>query len=99
MSTQVEIDEKLYNDIKVYCSLNALKIKAFVNELLKKAFIIEKYGETPFSSPQLHNDEQNIAEEKQESNKIQIIQLQQLLSFPPKKPKPLEPQPQPRPPP
>ena len=69
MSTQVEIDEKLYNDIKVYCSLNALKIKAFVNELLKKAFIIEKYGETPFSSPQLHNDEQNIAEEKQESKK------------------------------
>ena len=69
MSTQVEIDEKLYNDIKVYCSLNALKIKAFVNELLKKAFIIEKYGETPFSSPHLHNDEQNIAEEKQESKK------------------------------
>lgn len=72
MSTQVEIDEKLYNDIKVYCSLNALKIKAFVNELLKKAFIIEKYGETPFSSPQLHNDEQNIAEEKQESNKTDL---------------------------
>ena len=72
MSTQVEIDEKLYNDIKVYCSLNALKIKAFVNELLKKALIIEKYGETPFSSPQLHNDEQNIAEEKQESNKTDL---------------------------
>ena len=72
MSTQVEIDEKLYNDIKVYCSLNALKIKAFVNELLKKAFIIEKYGETPFSSPQLHNDEQNIAEEQQESNKTDL---------------------------
>ena len=72
MSTQVEIDEKLYNDIKVYCWLNALKIKACVNELLKKAFIIEKYGETPFSSPQLHNDEQNIAEEKQESNKTDL---------------------------
>lgn len=72
MSTQVEIDEKLYNDIKVYCSLNALKIKAFVNELLKKAFIIEKYGETPFSSLQMHNDEQNIAEEKQESNKTDL---------------------------
>ena len=72
MSTQVEIDEKLYNDIKVYCSLNALKIKAFVNELLKKAFIIEKYGETPFSLPQLHNDEQKIAEEKLESNKTDL---------------------------
>ena len=46
----VEIDTKLYNDIKLYCKTNNLIIKEFINKLLKKAFTIEKYGETPFAS-------------------------------------------------
>lgn len=46
----VEIDTKLYNDIKLYCKTNNLIIKDFINKLLKKAFTIEKYGETPFVS-------------------------------------------------
>ena len=44
----VEIEQKLYNEIKEYCRLNHLVIKDFVNKLLRKAFTIEKYGETPF---------------------------------------------------
>ena len=44
----VEIEQKLYNDIKQYCKLNELVIKDFINKLLKKAFTIEKYGERPF---------------------------------------------------
>ena len=46
----VEIEQKLYNDIKQYCKLNGLVIKDFVNKLLKKAFTVEKYGEKPFSA-------------------------------------------------
>lgn len=43
-----EIDKRLHQDIKEYCKLNGLVMKDFVNKLLKKAFTIEKYGETPF---------------------------------------------------
>lgn len=45
----MEIDKKLYNDIKEYCKLNDLKVGNFINNLLRKAFNIEKYGSTPFS--------------------------------------------------
>jgi hypothetical protein len=45
----LEIDKKLYNDIKEYCKLNGLKVGVFINNLLRKAFNIEKYGNTPFS--------------------------------------------------
>lgn len=45
----VEIEQKLYNDIKNYCKLNGLVIKDFINKLLKKAFTVEKYGETPIA--------------------------------------------------
>ena len=44
----VEIEQKLYNDIKKYCKLNGLVIKDFINKLLKKSFTVEKYGEKPF---------------------------------------------------
>ena len=54
----VEIDKKLYNDIKDYCKLNDLVIKDFINKLLKSAFTIEKYGATPFSSPPIQQEEQ-----------------------------------------
>ena len=46
----VEIEQKLYNDIKEYCKLNGLVIKDFINKLLKKSFTVEKYGEKPFST-------------------------------------------------
>ena len=45
----VEIDKKLYQEIKDYCKLNDLVIKDFVNKLLRKALTVEKYGDKPFS--------------------------------------------------
>lgn len=43
----MEIEKKLYSEIKEYCKLNQLKIGDFINDLLKKAFNIEKFGEAP----------------------------------------------------
>ena len=48
MAHSVEIKEELYQDIKDYCKINNLKIIKFVNELLEKQFLIEKYGDAPF---------------------------------------------------
>jgi len=44
---QVEIKDKLYKDILSYCVLNELDVTNFVNDLLKKQFVVEKYGERP----------------------------------------------------
>lgn len=44
----VKLDEKLINDIKEYCILNNIEdITKFVNKLLKKSFMEEKYGNKP----------------------------------------------------
>lgn len=43
----VNIEDKLYQDIKEYCKLNKLTISMFVNDLLKKTFMIEKYDDAP----------------------------------------------------
>lgn len=45
----VSIDAKLYQDIKEYCQLNSLKLNRFVNEMINKQFMIEKYGDAPFA--------------------------------------------------
>ena len=45
----MEIDKKLYGDIKEYCKLNGLKTAEYVNSLLKSAFMLDKYGVSPFS--------------------------------------------------
>ena len=44
----MEIDKKLYEDIKAYCDLNGIKPKEYINTLLKKAFMEDKYGAAPF---------------------------------------------------
>lgn len=44
----MQIDEKLYAEIKQYCELNGLKIKPFISDLLRKAFNREKFGDGPF---------------------------------------------------
>lgn len=43
----MELDKQLYTEIKEYCKLNGLKPRDFVHEILKKAFMEEKYGKTP----------------------------------------------------
>lgn len=62
----VEIEQKLYNDIKEYCKLNHLVIKDFVNKLLRKAFTIEKYGEKPFMVEPTNKVKENYFENKTE---------------------------------
>lgn len=44
----MEIDKKLHEEIKEYCKLNGLKTSEYVNSLLKKAFMEDKYGVSPF---------------------------------------------------
>ena len=44
----IQIKNPLYNEIKEYCNLNEIKINTFINELLEKSFLIEKYGTSPF---------------------------------------------------
>ena len=46
----VQIRPKLYADIKEYCQLNNFKIGWFINDLLQKSFMTEKYGDSPFSN-------------------------------------------------
>lgn len=53
--------EKLQEEIKSYCELNDLNVDDFIYDLLKKAFIEEKYGKAP---PIL---------EKKETNKNNIM--------------------------
>ena len=43
----VNIEDKLYQDIKEYCKLNKLTISVLVNDLLKKNFMVEKYDDAP----------------------------------------------------
>jgi len=43
----VNIEDKLYQDIKEYCKLNKLTISVFVNDLLKNTFMVEKYDDAP----------------------------------------------------
>lgn len=43
----MEVDKQLYAEIKEYCELNGLKPRDFTNDLLKKAFMEEKYGKMP----------------------------------------------------
>ena len=43
----MEVDKQLYAEIKEYCELNGLKPRDFTNNLLKKAFMEEKYGKMP----------------------------------------------------
>ena len=46
----MEINEKLYKEIKEYCTLNELDVGKYINELLRDAFMKDKYGERPFIS-------------------------------------------------
>lgn len=43
----VNIEDKLYDDIRAYCRLNKLTISTFINDLLKKTFMVEKYNDAP----------------------------------------------------
>lgn len=62
---QIDIDNKLYKEIEGYCNVNSLNIEDLINKFLKRAFTIEKYGETPFSN-EIKEENSNIAPIKKE---------------------------------
>ena len=43
----VNINEDLYKDIREYCKLNKMTVSVFINDLLKKGFMVEKYDDAP----------------------------------------------------
>ena len=51
MGKNIQIDDNdLYRKISDYCKINSLKISKFVTEMLRKQFMIEQYGDTPFTT-------------------------------------------------
>lgn len=67
-------------DIEDYCKINNINnIENFINDLLSKYFMIEKYGERPFSEESKKNktNKDNKAEEniiKITKSKVKIIE-------------------------
>ena len=43
----IEIKDKLYKSIKEYCEVNDLVFNDYINQLLQKEFMLDKYGERP----------------------------------------------------
>lgn len=43
----VNIEDKLYGEMKEYCKLNNLTVTSLVNDLLKEGFSVKKYGDMP----------------------------------------------------
>lgn len=43
----MEINKKLEQDISSYCKLNELDENKYINDLLRNAFMIDKYGNRP----------------------------------------------------
>lgn len=51
MGKNVQIDDdNLHRKISDYCKINDLKISKFVTEMLRRQFMIEQYGDTPFTT-------------------------------------------------
>ena len=69
----VDIKEKLYKDISDYCKANHLVIKDYVNDLLKKQFMIDKYGE----KPGVNKTTSNTQEIKKEVKIVEVADIKQ----------------------
>lgn len=65
------IDKKLEEDIKQYCKLNKLNVKEYVTEILRKAFLVDKYGESPFGGKP-----KPIPEETEKKNNSYVLELE-----------------------
>lgn len=44
------LNPKLLKDISFYCQMNGFEIEKFINGLLHRSFMVEKYGNRPFSN-------------------------------------------------
>lgn len=66
---KIDINDKLLNDIQYYVDYNNLgNVNDFINFLIKKAFNIEKYGETPFQI--IEKQKENNKDDNKIENKI-----------------------------
>ena len=64
----ISIEEKVFNGIKEYCTLNDITLSNFVSDALASHLMIVKYGNTPFtdySMPEEPKMEKETVEEKQ----------------------------------
>ena len=66
----MEVDKKLYEEIKEYCTLNGLKPKEYINDLLKKAFMEDKYGNKPFMTNKIRVESVLIKADEPDANGI-----------------------------
>ena len=79
----ITIKDRLFKDIQSYCSINGLDIETYINDILKKSFMIEKYGEKPCVKPVKEKTEpinESIKTEIVETKKtkpIQIVKIKQ----------------------
>lgn len=55
-SIQID-DDKLFEEIVSYCKLNKISIKMFCTDMLRKQFLIEKFGDIPFGT--LYSDDED----------------------------------------
>ena len=46
----IQINNDLYKDIQTFCKMNSLKIADFINEMVEKQFLVEKYGDISFGT-------------------------------------------------
>ena len=46
----ISIEEKVFNGIKEYCTLNDITLSNFVSDALASHLMIAKYGNTPFAN-------------------------------------------------
>ena len=64
MLVEVQISDKLYKDIFAYCELNQLETGTFIEDLIKKYFIIEKYGSRPAIFEETGKPKETVVAEK-----------------------------------
>lgn len=72
----ISIEEKVFNGIKEYCTLNDITLSNFVSDALASHLMIAKYGNTPFtdySMPEEPKMKKETVEEKQTVQKKEII--------------------------
>ena len=75
---KVEINDRLYKDIKGYCDLNNLNIVEFINKVLKSGYMLEKYGDRP--GIQRNSSEEKIEEQKNENVKEHDVKTEEITT-------------------
>lgn len=75
----ISIEEKVFNGIKEYCTLNDITLSNFVSDALASHLMIVKYGNTPFtdySMPEEPKMEKETVEEKQTVQEKETIKAE-----------------------